>query len=252
MTYEHQGQYVCVASNTIKGELIEDTSTPITVEVVGAPHVLRYTVNRNVQVAKGEDAVIQVVFCSDPQPSRTTWEWGSLRLEAGNGQGRYVAENLAQQDSREDCYAARLRVQGADAADARDYHLNVENDKGADQYTVSLSVNGLVDKPPLQRVPPSAEPVSMSTVIGIVIGCLVILVLVTLIVLYAFKTEKWCFSQRGDFKPTDLESDKSDLESQKGNNDNANTNGNTKLMPGNEKEKEQQQQQQQQCNNEKR
>ncbi|XP_066948051.1 irregular chiasm C-roughest protein-like isoform X2 [Macrobrachium rosenbergii] len=217
MTYEHQGQYVCVASNTIKGELIEDTSTPVTVEVVGAPHVLRYTVNRNVQVAKGEDAVIQVVFCSDPQPSRTTWEWGSLRLEAGNGQGRYVAENLAQ-DSREDCYAARLRVQGADAADARDYHLNVENDKGADQYTVSLLVNGLVDKPPLQRVPPSAEPVSMSTVIGIVIACLVVLVLVTLLVLYAFKTEKWCFSQRGDFKPTDLESDKSDLESQKGNN----------------------------------
>ncbi|MPC36717.1 hypothetical protein E2C01_030185 [Portunus trituberculatus] len=53
---------------------------------------------------------------------------------------------------------------------------------------------GHVAKPPLQRVPPSAEPVSMSTVIGIVIACLVILVLVTLIVLYAFKTEKWCFS----------------------------------------------------------
>lgn len=36
----------------------------------------------------------------------------------------------------------------------------------------------------------------MSTVIGIVIACLVILVLVTLIVLYAFKTEKWCFSRK--------------------------------------------------------
>lgn len=55
---------------------------------------------------------------------------------------------------------------------------------------------GHVAKPPLQRVPPSAEPVSMSTVIGIVIACLVILVLVTLIVLYAFKTEKWCFSRK--------------------------------------------------------
>lgn len=82
----------------------------------------------------------------------------------------------------------------------------------------------------------------MSTVIGIVIACLVILVLVTLIVLYAFKTEKWCFSQRGDFKPTDLDSDKSDLESQKGANDNANTNGNTKLMPGDEKQQQHQQQ----------
>nr|XP_053642506.1 basement membrane-specific heparan sulfate proteoglycan core protein-like [Cherax quadricarinatus] len=217
ISYEHQGQYTCVASSVIKSHTIEDESQPITVEVVGAPQVLRYTVERNVLVEKGQDAVIQIVFCSDPQPSRTSWEWGSLQLEAGNGRGRYVAENLAQ-DVREDCYSARLRVQGVDIADARDYVLNVENDKGADRYAVGLLVNGHVDKPPLQRVPPSAEPVSMSTVIGIVIACLVVLVLVTLIILYAFKTEKWCFSQRGDFKPTDLESDKSDIESQKGNN----------------------------------
>lgn len=51
---------------------------------------------RNVQVEKGEDALIQVMFCSDPRPLRTTWEWGSLQLEAGNDKGRYVAENLAQ------------------------------------------------------------------------------------------------------------------------------------------------------------
>ncbi|XP_047472068.1 irregular chiasm C-roughest protein-like isoform X3 [Penaeus chinensis] len=221
VTYEHQGQYECVVSNTIKGEEIEEISMPITLEVVGAPQVLRYTVERNVQVEKGEDALIQVMFCSDPRPLRTTWEWGSLQLEAGNDKGRYVAENLAQQDTREDCYAARLRVQHADVADARDYILNVENDKGKDRYAVGLRVN---------------EPVSMSTVIGIVIACLVVLVIVTLFVLYAFKTEKWCFSrvsspwrrwrksrkisssERGDFKPTDLESDKSDIESQKGNN----------------------------------
>lgn len=229
VTYEHQGQYECVVANTIKGEEIEEISMPITLEVVGAPQVLRYTVERNVQVEKGEDALIQVMFCSDPRPLRTTWEWGSLQLEAGNDKGRYVAENLAQ-DTRQDCYAARLRVQHADVADARDYILNVENDKGKDRYAVGLKVN---------------EPVSMSTVIGIVIACLVVLVIVTLFVLYAFKTEKWCFSQRGDFKPTDLESDKSDIESQKGNNDNANTNGNTKLVPGNEKQQQLQQPQQQ-------
>ncbi|KAK4296415.1 hypothetical protein Pmani_031087, partial [Petrolisthes manimaculis] len=167
-----------------------------------APQVLQYTVERNMDVEKGQDAVIQIVFCSDPRPSRTSWEWGSYQLEAGKDRGRYVAENLAQ-DVRDDCYSARLRVLGVDVGDARDYVLNVENDKGADRYAVGLRVS---------------EPVSMSTVIGIVIACLVLLVLVTLIVLYAFKTEKWCFSQRGDFKPTDLESDKSDLESQKGTN----------------------------------
>lgn len=48
------------------------------------------------EVEKGQDAVIQIVFCSDPRPSRTSWEWGSFQLEAGKDRGRYVAENLAQ------------------------------------------------------------------------------------------------------------------------------------------------------------
>ena len=58
--------------------------------------MLRYTVEKNIKVEKGEEAIIQVVFCSDPQPLRTTWEWGSNQLDAGNGRGRYVADNLAQ------------------------------------------------------------------------------------------------------------------------------------------------------------
>ncbi|XP_068229756.1 fasciclin-3-like [Palaemon carinicauda] len=161
---------------------------------IGAPHVLRYTVNPNIEVTEGDDAVIQVVFCSDPQPSRTTWEWGSLRLDAGNGRGRYIAENIAQ-DSREDCYTARLWVQSVDHSDARDYQLYVENSKGADGYTVRLFVNGDVHKPLLQRVPPSAEALLMSTIIGAVIVLLVLLIIITLLVLYAFKTERWCFSQ---------------------------------------------------------
>lgn len=33
-------------------------------------------------------------------------------------------------------------MQHADVADARDYILNVENDKGKDRYAVGLRVNG--------------------------------------------------------------------------------------------------------------
>ncbi|KAK4292844.1 hypothetical protein Pmani_034407 [Petrolisthes manimaculis] len=62
----------------------------------GIGEVLQYTVERNMDVEKGQDAVIQIVFCSDPRPSRTSWEWGSYQLEAGKDRGRYVAENLAQ------------------------------------------------------------------------------------------------------------------------------------------------------------
>ncbi|CAL4122568.1 unnamed protein product, partial [Meganyctiphanes norvegica] len=140
VSYEHQGQYACVASNIIKGEEKQVVSDAVRLEVVGKPQVLRYTVDRNIEVEKGEDAVIQIVFCSDPQPSRTSWEWGSLRLDAGNGRGRYTAETLGK-NSRDDCYNARLRVQETDLADARDYILVVENDHGADRYAVGLLVN---------------------------------------------------------------------------------------------------------------
>lgn len=47
-----------------------------------------------------------------------------------------------QQDVRDDCYSARLRVLGVDVGDAREYVLNVENDKGADRYAVGLTVSG--------------------------------------------------------------------------------------------------------------
>lgn len=41
-----------------------------------------------------------------------------------------------------------------------------------------------------------ADPVSMATVIGVIIGCLILLVIVVLIILYSFKAEKWCFSRK--------------------------------------------------------
>lgn len=42
----------------------------------------------------------------------------------------------------------------------------------------------------------AAEPMSMTVVIGVVVACLALLVIVTLFVLYTFKTEKWCFARK--------------------------------------------------------
>lgn len=50
----------------------------------------------------------------------------------------------------------------------------------------------VVDVP---RVFGPPEPMSMTVVIGVVVACLALLVLVTLVVLYTFKTEKWCFAR---------------------------------------------------------
>jgi hypothetical protein len=41
-----------------------------------------------------------------------------------------------------------------------------------------------------------ADPVSMATVVGVIVGCLILLVIVVILIVYAFKAEKWCFSRK--------------------------------------------------------
>lgn len=62
----------------------------------GAPQVLTDVARtkKRVIVEKDEDAVIAVYFCSDPSPRRSYWEWGSIKLEAGEVHIRYIAETL--------------------------------------------------------------------------------------------------------------------------------------------------------------
>ena len=49
----------------------------------GAPQVLRYSVGKEVEAISGRDVRLEMEVCSDPIPSKTTWDWGSLRVEAG-------------------------------------------------------------------------------------------------------------------------------------------------------------------------
>ena len=53
-----------------------------------------------------------------------------------------VVNVLPQNAGQDDCYAARLLVQRTNPGDARDYFFNVENERGADRYAVSLAVRG--------------------------------------------------------------------------------------------------------------
>ncbi|XP_037087686.1 uncharacterized protein LOC119108205 [Pollicipes pollicipes] len=197
ITYANQGQYVCVAKNVINGNERRVQGDTVEVEVIGPPQVLRRQQPAKVMAEQGGEAVLEVALCSDPLPTLANWHWGSLQLQAGQSKGRFVAEEITQ-DTTEDCYRARLRVLQVTAADERDYYLKVQNDRGSDQYGLALRVK---------------EPVTMTAVISLVCGCLVLLVLVVALLLYAFKKEKWCFSQKGGFKPTDLESEKSEVES---------------------------------------
>ena len=44
---------------------------------------MRYSVGKEVEAISGRDVRLEMEVCSDPIPSKTTWDWGSLRVEAG-------------------------------------------------------------------------------------------------------------------------------------------------------------------------
>lgn len=178
-TYDHQGEYVCEAVNVIGDQKKVVQSEPLRMEVRGAPQVLRYSVAKEVEAVSGRDVRLEMEVCSDPIPSKTTWDWGSLRVEAGQDlHGRYLAEQMVQHPEREDCYIARLVVKKVSPADSRRYFLHVENAHGTDRYAVALNVK---------------EPVSMASVIGVVIALLVLFVILVIVLLYAYKKQKLCF-----------------------------------------------------------
>ena len=72
---------------------------------------MRYSVAKEVEAISGRDVRLEMEVCSDPRPSKTVWDWGTLRVEAGQDvQGRFLSEQLVEHPEREDCYFARLHV----------------------------------------------------------------------------------------------------------------------------------------------
>lgn len=85
ITYENQGEYECHAINFINGQERIVVSEPVILEVVGAPQVLRF--NPAVEAHRGDSVALSLVVCADPRPRHVSWEWGSVRLEAGDSYG---------------------------------------------------------------------------------------------------------------------------------------------------------------------
>ncbi|XP_065561304.1 hemicentin-1-like [Artemia franciscana] len=196
VSYDDQGEYICSTSNFINGKEKAAQSSPVTLKVIGPPQMTVPVSAKVLTITRGDEAEISVRFCSDPKPTRAVWQCGHLSVSVGTSNQRFIAESF-KATKRPSCYEATLRIQRADVSDARQFTLLVENEKGVDSVSVSLRV---------------IEPVSMTAVIGVIIGCLVFLVLVTLCLLYAFRTERWCFKQKGNFKAApDIESGKAKL-----------------------------------------
>ncbi|XP_071862297.1 kin of IRRE-like protein 3 [Bombus fervidus] len=165
VTYEQQGQYICLASNKINGNVREVKSDPVSLQVVGAPRVVKPAITEKFVVAttEGSPAKLEIRLCSDPKPRLVAWEWGSTRLHAGEVlESRYRALDL-EPLAVEDCYIAVLELTSTVKEDQRLYHVIVENDRGSDRRSLMLKVD---------------EPGQIPLVIGAVAGFTVLSVLV--------------------------------------------------------------------------
>ncbi|XP_011345495.1 kin of IRRE-like protein 2 isoform X2 [Ooceraea biroi] len=165
VTYEQQGQYICLASNKINGNVREVKSDPVSLQVVGAPRVVKPAITEKfvVVTTEGSPARLEIRLCSDPKPRLVAWEWGSTRLHAGEVlESRYRALDLEPLAS-EDCYVAILELTSTVKEDQRLYHVIVENERGSDRRALMLKVN---------------EPGQIPLVIGAVAGFTVLSVLI--------------------------------------------------------------------------
>ncbi|ERL89500.1 hypothetical protein D910_06866 [Dendroctonus ponderosae] len=189
VTYEFQGEWRCRVTNIIKGEEQSVVSEPIILQVHGAPQILRQTANQEIYVESGHPVDMSMVVCADPRPRSVAWEWGSLRLEAGNEMGKFKVDEVSQEEG-EDCYLTILHIKDTSATDSRTYYLLVENDKGKDMHAIQLYVN---------------EPLQISTLASVAGALLVAFLILVCACIYAIRAEKCCFSRKGDFKPSDID-----------------------------------------------
>ena len=201
VNYEHQGEFVCKASNLVAGEKREVQSEPIAVTVRGKPRISGYNVKSELVVKTGEDATIAVEFCANPKPKQS-WNIGpvaadgnSIELSSRTRHGRFVVDHLADTDTR-DCYVASLRILGVHPADARSYPLHLTNEHGRDEFGVKLVV---ID-----------TAVSQEIFIAIVVGGTITILIFSLLIIYLVKADKCC--RAADKKHTS-EADKADIES---------------------------------------
>ncbi|XP_015602883.1 kin of IRRE-like protein 2 [Cephus cinctus] len=165
VTYEQQGQYICLASNKINGNIREVKSKPVSLKVVGAPRVVKPAGSEMfvVSTTEGSPAKLEIRLCSDPVPKLVAWEWGSTRLHAGEVlESRYRALDL-QPLALENCYIAILELTNAMKEDQRLYNVIVENTHGMDRRALMLRVT---------------EPGQIPLVIGAVAGFTVLSILI--------------------------------------------------------------------------
>ncbi|KAK2709999.1 hemicentin-2-like isoform X1 [Artemia franciscana] len=181
VSYRDQGEYFCEASNKIKGNIRKARSKPAILRLSGPPEIGPRFSERTITVELGKDTTIHVEFCAEPAPHHL-WRMGSTVITEGNGKFTPLALVPTRRPS---CYEAKLAIQRVELEDAGTYEFHVDNSRGSAHATISLRV---------------AEPVPLTAVVAVITGCLVFLILITLCLLYAFRSDRWCFRVKDELK----------------------------------------------------
>lgn len=80
-TYRNEGDYHCEARNQINGVYYGVRSSNIVLDIWGEPQFLIKSSPVHMKAVQGSKADLSVSFCSDPQPTKVYWQFGSIRLE---------------------------------------------------------------------------------------------------------------------------------------------------------------------------
>lgn len=149
--WSDEGEYRCIAFNTINGVRREITSDArYVLHVTGPPEI-------QVKPSLGDRTSYESVgwagepvhrlksrFCSRPPPTMVAWEWGSSHIRAGQTiDPKYEAlpmEPIFENNLVTNCYWAKLEIKDLRKEDARVYTLLVKSIQGSDKTTIKLIV----------------------------------------------------------------------------------------------------------------
>ena len=136
VSYADMGEYYCQASNQVRGETKEILSQPISVQVRGIPLIVSQT-KQIKRLSEGEDVLVSVRFCSSPMPY-ISWRTEEGHILHDNHRRKFSVDEQELKESL--CYVATLDINHAEAFDAGDYFLHLENEFGVTTEKISLEV----------------------------------------------------------------------------------------------------------------
>ena len=180
LDYQDQGEYSCQVVN----EISSSRSGVVKINIEGPPRIT--SDSKHVFLLEGSDASLEVEFCGAPLPKQT-WQIESvgqkLTLVAGTSHDKYRVEK-ERKSEKNNCFISVLHILSTDQSDSNDYVLKLENEHGVEIHKAHVTIG---------------QELSKETLIGSVVGAIVMLLLVLCAILVCCLRK--CCAQEKQMKP---------------------------------------------------